>query len=168
MSNPRNRNLLIIIGVLLLTNIAVLFYFLGPKKAAKTEPSVDERHRGGVAEMLQQEVGFNEEQTAQYKQLKIKQKETIRPMFDDMRKAKDSLFRLLSYPGTSDSLLSKLSEAIAQKQKAIDLQTFNHFKRVRTLCTPEQQPRYDSMVIRMFSKMGRPQHGDKERKDQKN
>ena len=167
MSNPRNRNLLVIIGVLLLTNIAVLVYFLGQKKPAKTETSANERNWGSVADMLQQEVGFNEEQTAQYKQLKVKQKETIRPIFDDMRKAKDSLFRQLSYPGTSDSLLSQLSDAIAQKQKAIDLQTFNHFKRVRTLCTPEQQPRYDSMVMRMFSKMGRHQHGDKERKDRR-
>ena len=167
MSNPRNRNLLIIIGVLLLTNIAVLIYFLGAKKPSGNDTSVYDRDRSRVAEMLQKEVGFNDEQTAQYKLLKEKQKQTIRPMFDDMRKAKDSLFRQLSYPGTSDSLLSKLSDAIAQKQKAIDLQTFNHFKRVRTLCTPDQQPRYDSMVIRMFSKMGRPQHGHNERKDKR-
>ena len=165
MSNPRNRNLLIIIGVLLLTNIAVLVYFLGQKKP---ETSHGEGGRSSVSEMLQKEVGFNDEQTAQYKELKEKQRETIRPMYDDMRKAKDSLFRLLSYPGASDSLLNKLSDAIAQKQKAIDLQAFNHFKRVRELCTPQQQPKYDSMVLRMFSKMGRPPHGGKEGKDKKN
>ena len=153
MSTPRNRNLLIIIGVLLLTNIAVLVYFLGQKKPAK--PSDGEKDRAGMAEMLQKEVGFTDEQTAQYKQLKEKQKQTIRPMYDDMRKTKDSLFRLLSYPETNDSLLNKISDAIAQKQKALDLQTFNHFKNVRTLCTPEQQPKYDSMVLRMFRKMGK-------------
>ena len=60
-----------------------------------------------VTEMLQKEVGFNEEQTAKYKQLKEKQRERIRPMYDDMRNAKDSLFRLLSYPETSDSLLKE-------------------------------------------------------------
>jgi protein CpxP len=163
MSTPRNRNLLIIIGVLLLTNIAVLVYFLGQKKPATSH---SEKDRSGVAEMLQKEVGFNDEQTAQYKQLKEKQREMIRPMFDDMRKAKDSLFRLLSYPETSDSLLNKVSDAIAQKQKALDLQTFNHFKRVRVLCTPEQQPKYDSMVLRIISKMGRPpHHGETEKKD---
>lgn len=155
MSNPRNRNLLIIIGVLLLTNIAVLVYFLGQKKPEKSATSRSEKDRNGISEMLQKEVGFNEEQTAQYKQLKEKQKEIIRPMYDDMRKAKDSLFRLLSYPETSDSLLNKISDAIAQKQKALDLQTFNHFKKVRTLCTPEQQPKYDSMILRMFRKMGK-------------
>src|SRR5688500_8203977 len=154
MSNPRNRNLLIIIGVLLLTNIAVLVYFLGQKRSTKSS-SHSEKDRGGIADMLQKEVGFNDEQTAQYKQLKEKQKETIRPMYDDMRKTKDSLFKLLSYPETNDSLLNKIADAIAQKQKALDLQTFNHFKRVRTLCTPEQQPKYDSMILRMFRKMGK-------------
>ena len=72
MSNPRNRNLLIIIGVLLLTNIAVLVYFLGAKKPARTDTEINERDRSSVAEMLQKEVGFNEEQTAQYKLLKEK------------------------------------------------------------------------------------------------
>jgi protein CpxP len=152
MSNPRNRNLLIIIGVLLLTNIGVLVYFLGQKEPEK---SPHDEKRAGISEMLQKEVGFTDEQTAQYKQLKEKQKETIRPMYDDMRKTKDSLFKLLSYPETNDSLLTKIADAIAQKQKALDLQTFNHFKRVRTLCTPEQQPKYDSMILRMFRKMGK-------------
>ena len=165
MSNPRNRNLLIIIAVLLLTNIAVLVYFIGPKKSATSH---GERDRGNIAEMLQKEVGFNDEQTARYKQLKEKQRELIRPMYDNMRKAKDSLFRLLSYPDTNDSLLNKVSDAIAQKQKALDLQTFNHFKIVRTLCTPEQHPKYDSMILRMFSKMGRPPHyGESEKKDKR-
>lgn len=168
MSNPRNRNLLIIIGVLLLTNIAVLVYFLGEKKPAKSATSHSEKNRLGIAEMLQKEVGFNDEQTAKYKQLKEKQKETIRPMYDDMRKTKDSLFRLLSYPETSDSLLNRMADAIAQKQKALDLQTFNHFKRVRTLCTPEQQSKYDSMVLRMFRKMGKTtRHNESEKTDKK-
>jgi len=168
MSNPRNRNLLIIIGVLLLTNIAVLIYFLGQRKPEKPATSKGEKDKNGIAEMLQKEVGFNDEQTAQYKQLKEKQRETIRPMYDDMRKAKDSLFRLLSYPQTNDSLLNKMADAIAQKQKTLDLQTFDHFKRVRTLCTPEQQPKYDSMVLRMFRKMGKtPRHNESEKTDKK-
>jgi hypothetical protein len=157
MSNPRNRNLLIIIGVLLITNIAVLVYFLGQKKPEKTAAvQHTERERPGISETLQKEVGFTDEQTARYKVLKDKQRETIKPMYDDMRKAKDSLFRLLSYPETPDSLLNKVCDAIAEKQKALDLQTFYHFKRVRSLCTPDQLPKYDSMILRMVRKMGRP------------
>jgi Spy/CpxP family protein refolding chaperone len=155
MSTTRNRNLLIIITVLLLTNIGMLAYFLGQKKNTKPCPPV-EAGRVGVAEMLQKEVGFTEEQTAKYKEMKEKQKQRIKPMYDNMRKAKDSLFRLLSFPDTPDSSVNKAAEVIAQQQKEIDLETFNHFKRVRTLCTPGQETNFDSMVIRMFRKMGKP------------
>jgi hypothetical protein len=153
MSIARNRNLLIIITVLLLTNVGVLVYFLGQKKTDK--PDANEGRSLTVTEMLQQEVGFNGEQTAKYKEMKDKQKAKIRPMYDSMRKAKDSLFKLLSFPNTPDSVVTKAAEVIAQKQREIDLETFYHFKRVRTLCTPDQYPNYDSMVLRMFRKMGK-------------
>ncbi len=155
MSTTRNRNLLIIITVLLLTNIGMLAYFLGQKKNTKPCPPA-EAARVGVAEMLQKEVGFTDEQTVKYKEMKEMQKARIRPMYDNMRKAKDSLFRLLSFPGTPDSLISKAADVIANQQKEIDMETFNHFKRVRTLCTPGQETNFDSMVIRMFRKMGKP------------
>jgi len=162
MSNPRYRNLLIIIGVLLLTNIAVLVYFLELKKSEKPPHSPD--GRPGISEILQKEVGFTDAQLAQYKELKEEQKQTIRPMYDDMRKAKDSLFKLISYPGTSDSVLNQVSDVIAQKQKALDMQTFSYFKKLRTVCTPEQQPKYDSVIQRMFKKMGKPSRNNEAEK----
>lgn len=168
MSTTRNRNLLIIIAALLLTNVAVLVYFLGQKKNEKSPAPDSGRDKNFVAEMLQKEVGFNDEQTARYKELKGKQREKIRPMYDDMRKAKDSLFRLLSYPETSDSVVNKLADVIAQKQKAIDLETLNHFRRVRTLCTADQLAKYDTMILQMFRKMGKPvRHGESEKKENK-
>ncbi len=156
MTNPRNRNLLIIIAVLLLTNIAVLAYFLGQKKPGKHIAPQARTERAGIANMLQEEVGFNEQQIAEYKVMKDRQRETIRPMFDDMRKTKDSLFRMLSYEGAgSDSLVNRLADAIASKQKALDLQTFRYFKQVRGLCSAEQQPKYDSLILKMFRRMGK-------------
>jgi len=156
MTNPRNRNLLIIIAVLLLTNIAVLAYFLGQKKPGKHIPPQARTERAGIANMLQEEVGFNEQQIAEYKVMKDRQRETLRPMFDDMRKTKDSLFRMLSYEGDgSDSIVNRLADAIASKQRALDLQTFRYFKQVRELCNAEQQPKYDSLILKMFRRMGK-------------
>jgi protein CpxP len=156
MSTARYRNLLIIIGVLLLTNIGVLVYFLRGKhdEGVKSAKVTDEQP-STVTGMLQKEVGFNDEQLGVYKQMKEKQKEIIRPMFDDMRQSKDSLFRLLSYPETSDSVLERLADVIARKQKALDLQTFTYFRKVRTLCQPDQLPRYDSMILPMLRRMGK-------------
>jgi Spy/CpxP family protein refolding chaperone len=168
MSTSRNKNLLFIIAALLLTNVAVLAYFLWIKQPEHKRTGFDNK-KDWMAGKLKEEVGFNDEQVAQYKQLKEEQKATIRPLYDEMRKAKDSLFRLLSDPGLSDSIINKVSDVIAQKQKALDLQTFNHFKKVRALCTPEQQSKYDSMVLRMFRKMGKPpvRRNEEQGKEQK-
>lgn len=165
MNNPsRNRNLLFIIGALVLTNVAVLAYFLWIKKPPETR-RMDGKN--GMTEMLKKEVGFTDDQVAQYKQLKDEQWATIKPMFDEMRKAKENLFRLLSDPNTSDSVVGQATDAIAEKQKALDLQTFRHFKKVRAVCTPDQLPKYDSMIQRMFRKMGKMQRKNDQDKGEK-
>ncbi|HEX5652780.1 MAG TPA: periplasmic heavy metal sensor [Chitinophagaceae bacterium] len=165
-TTSRNKTLLFIIAVLLLTNIAVLVYFLGNKRQDNGKPPRSQR--GGLSEMLQKEVGFNEDQVAKYKELKVQQWETIRPMFDQMRKAKDSLFRLMSDSTANDSVINKAAESIAAQQKALDLQAFNHFKRVRELCSnPDQQVKYDSAILRMFRKMGKPARRGENNKEEK-
>ena len=161
MSTSKNKSLIFIIAVLLLTNIAVLGYFLWYKKPAGGHDEHKKRPPG-IEYPLQNEVGFSEAQLVQYRQMRDEQMNAIKPMFDDMRKSKDSLFRMISIE--NDSSVSLLAEAISQKQKAIDLRMYNHFKRIRGLCTPEQLPKYDSLIQRMMSKMGRP-HRDQEKKD---
>jgi periplasmic protein CpxP/Spy len=165
MSTSKNRSLIFIITVLLLTNIAVLGYFLWFKKSDKpTKPGGD---RGsGIETPLKKEVGFNEEQLTQYKQFREEQMKAIKPMSEDMRKTKDSLFRTMSNENANDSVVNSIADAIAQKQKAMDLRMYNHFKRIRGLCTPEQLPKYDSVIQRMMRKMGKPRK-DQDKKTEK-
>lgn len=163
MSNPRNKNLLIIIGVLLLTNIALLAFFLSQKPGKQGTAGI-KNERPGIGEMLKNEVGFTEDQLAKYKELKEEQRQTIRPMYDDMRKTKESMFQLLGHPD-ADSLVKQVTDAIAKKQKALDLQTFSYFRKVRSLCTAEQEPIYDSLILRTFRKMGKsPKQAESEKK----
>ncbi len=156
MSHPsRNKNLVFIIAVLLLTNLAVLGYFLWYKKPAPREKRTD--RPGMMVEALQKEVGFTDAQMEQYKLLKDQQRETVKPLFDEMRKAKENLFILMSDSLANDSAVQSAANVIATHQKNLDLQALNHFKRVRALCSnPDQQVKYDSAVLRMFRKMGRP------------
>ncbi len=149
-----NKNLIFLVTVLLLTNIAVLAYFLWFKKNEPRNPG--ERRAGIMIETLQKEVGFNETQMAEYKALKELQKETVRPLFEEMRKAKETLFLLMGDSTASDSTVQAAADVIAKQQKSLDLHTLQHFKKVRSLCTPEQQIKYDSAIVKMFRKMGKP------------
>ena len=150
----RNKNLIFIIAVLLLTNIAVLLYFLAFKKPQKRTMRTGGRGEG-ISELLQKEVGFTDDQVAQYKQLKEQQKQKMRPLVEEMRKAKDSLFRLMSDSTLSDSVINNIASNIGDRQSTLDLQTFIHFREVRNLCSSEEQKvKYDSAILKMFRKMG--------------
>ncbi len=155
-TTSRNRNLLVIIAVLLLTNVGVLAYFLWYKKPAETTAhgSGQQRDRNGMADVLQKEVGFDEGQLTKYKELRDRQRDIIRPLFDSMRVAKDGLFKLISTPAVSDSTVEAAANVIAQRQRELDIKTFQHFKRVRGLCRADQEAKYDSLLLRMFRRMG--------------
>ena len=168
MTTTRNRPLIFIITVLLLTNIAVLGYFLWYKK----EPGSNDGPRPpkrppGIEWQLQNEVGFSEDQLAPYRLMRDEQRKIIKPMFEEIRKSKDSLFSLVGDANANDSVVASVAEAIAQKQKAMDLRMFNHFRKIRELCKPNQYAKYDSLVQRMMKKMGRPPHRDQDKKDDK-
>lgn len=156
MSNgSKNKNLLVIIVVLLLTNITLLGYFLWFKNPGK-DPHAGNRDRWSVADMLKKEVGFDTVQITRYREMRENQKQVLRPMFDAMRTAKDSMFSQLGKSGPDDSLVLQMAAVIGQRQQELDLQTFRYFSKVRELCTPDQVPVYDSLINQMFRKMGRP------------
>jgi len=164
MSKPAsNKTLLLIICVLLLTNIAVLAWVLWPRHGSGAADM--QRNGSGASELLKSDVGFDAAQLAQYKTLKDRQKETVRPLFEDMRNSKDSLFRLLGDSLVTDSTLNNITDHIAAKQKSLDLLTFHHFSELRKICRPDQRVAYDSMVVRMFHRNGRTQtHRPEEKK----
>ncbi|MEI9911323.1 MAG: hypothetical protein WDO71_17665 [Bacteroidota bacterium] len=159
MSTSKNKPLIFIIIALLLTNIGVLGYFLWFNKPA---PKPDTNRQNWMMDALQKDVGFTDQQIAQYKEMKDEHWKRVKPMFDDIRKSKDSLFKLLSDESINDSVINIRAEAIAQKQKSIDVQAFNNFKRIRGLCsTPEQRIKYDTLVQRLMRKMGKPRSEQK-------
>lgn len=169
-TSSRNKNLIFIITVLLLTNIAVLVYFLAFKDRKRTtkHSGIEQRERGaGMDERLKKEVGFSDQQVAQFKQLKEEQKIAIRPYFEAMRRSKDSLFALMGNESANDSIINNAANVIAQRQKELDLQTFAHFKRVRDLCTPEQKPKFDTLMHKFFSKMGKQGRRGEEKAERK-
>lgn len=160
----KNRTLLFIIAFLMLTNIAVVVYFLRQpeSKTGKeaTPPAQGQPGgRNGIATQLQKEVGFSEQQIAQYKDMKAAHWKIAKPLFDAMQKSKDSLYELVKQPTVDEALLQQRAENISERQKALEIQGFRHFKEVRGLCTPEQLPRYDSLLKKIINRKGRPQSG---------
>ena len=149
----------------------MLVFFVGKKEPGKQKTGRNDRS-SAVREFLKDSIGFNDQQLAQYDQLRQTNREAMRPLFEDLGNAKLNYYRFVSQPN-ADSASQAAANTIGEKQKALDRAFFNHFRQVRTLCTAEQQTKYDSLVVQVIQKMVAPPHrGDrkqrKQPKDQKN
>lgn len=144
-----NKILTIAVVVLLLTNIAlVAFMVFGKNKQEGKRPA----GKGDPFEMMVKELNMTEQQQKDYKQQKEDHFKNIKPLFDSVRAAKTAFFALIGEPEVNDSVINLYSQRVTERQAEIDKLTFAHFRRVRTLFTPEQQPKFDAFVQKMMQR----------------
>lgn len=169
MNSSRNKVLLFLIGILLLTNIILVVFFVGKKDTGKPRGNRD--RSAWVRDFLKDSVGFNEQQLTQYDKLRQQNRENMKPLFEDLGNAKLKFYEMVGKPGT-DSANQAAAALIGEKQQALDMAFFNHFRQVRSICTPEQLPNYDLQVHHIIERMVAPPHrGDRKQmpeKDEKN
>ena len=153
MINKQNRSkvFLTIIGILLVVNIALVSFFL-LKKDTKREKHPD--RKAIIANFLKTEIGFDTAQLQQYDTLSNRYRAYMKKMFDSSRITKDNQFKELTTANFSDSAMNNIADRSAAFQKVMELRTFNHFKKIRLLCTPEQQPKFDSLFDKVLNRRG--------------
>lgn len=150
-SSKKTRSLIAIIVFLLLSNIALLIFFL--TLSGKPDKPNRNHDRNGMQESLKTEVGFDQKQLDSYQQLREEHMKKIKPLFEDIRAAKDSLYSLLYVENLSDSIINKTAVRIGEKQMLLDKEVFTHFKNVRLLNRPEQLSKFDTVFKRVIDKM---------------
>lgn len=159
MKNTTNKILTIAVVLLLLVNIALVVFMIKGRKTG------DKRHgKGDPFEMMVKELNMTEQQQKEYKQQKEEHLKNIKPLFDSVRAAKTAFYSLIKDVATSDSTISVYGQRITERQAAIDKLTFAHFKRVRNLFTPDQQPRFDDFILKMMQR-GRKDSAAKKNKE---
>lgn len=159
----RNKIYVSLIGLLLLSNLALVAFFV-MNKPEKREIHKD-RPGSYMKDALKNEVGFNDEQMAAFDKMVDQHRQQMRPMFEDITKTKESFYKLLTQPRTPDTILNVAAQQIGEKQKSIDIKIFNHFQNIRQLCTPEQQPAFDSLIQRVVHRMIFPMRRGDPKKD---
>ena len=143
----RNKVLLTIIAILLVANIVMVVLFLSMK------PHVQEPKKLGFTEKLKNQVGFSAQQMAVFEPKKKVFWTSVRQRFDEIKKTKEDFYKYMYDPSVPDSVLQAKADVIGQQQKALDLYVIRHFKDIRTLCTPEQLPKYDSLLPPLIVRM---------------
>ncbi len=154
-NDKKTKSLITIIIFLLITNIAMLIFFVVQSKPAERRERIHESN--GMYKSLQNDVGFSKDQLNQYKVLREEQIRKVHPMFDELRQAKKDFYTLINSGQVSDSLVVAGADSIAQKQKRLDLQMFGYFKNLQAICTGEQKLKFDSLMKKVVVRMtGRP------------
>lgn len=154
-NDKKTKSLITIIIFLLITNIAMLIFFVVLSKPAERRQRSHENN--GMYNSLQTEVGFSQDQLNRYKNLREEQMKKVHPLFNEVRSAKKDFYGLINSTQVSDSLLNADADSIAQKQKNLDLQMFRYFKNVRGICTDSQTQKFDSLMKKVVGRMiGRP------------
>jgi protein CpxP len=152
MKSSNTRILTIAVVLLLLTNIALVAFIVMGKNSRGGKPGGGGRF--STSEMMAKELNMTEQQKKDHKQLKEDHLKNIKPLFDSIRSAKTSLYALLKDSTVNDSLVTVYTRVIGEKQSMIDQLTFAHFRRIRNLFTPEQQPKFDGFIQKMMQRGG--------------
>ena len=150
------KSLLIVIFLLLIIDLVVLFFFVSKNKPENGHQR--DRKEGGLYTMLTKDANFTPDQIVKYQELREEQFKNVKPLFSKIRKSKDNFYSLLYTENVSDSTVNALSDSIAISQKALDMQMFGYFQKIRLLCTADQIPKFDSsiknVVMRMTGRQG--------------
>ena len=149
MSYLRNHKLLLlIIGVLLVANIGLLYFFVynRPSHPPKT-PAVS------AIEKVKKEVGLSDEQAVIYDSLRNQQFRNMKPLFKSITKSKEDFFSLIYQQGVSDSVLNAYASRIGEKQMELDISTFHYFQSIKALCNEEQKPKMDTFIKQIVKRI---------------
>lgn len=164
MNSSRNKVLLALVAILLLTNLALVAFFVIKKEPQKKEAR---QSRSAVMRgMLKDSVGFNEQQLQRFDTIRQQHEQDLKPLFENMRDAKLSFYRQMNAARDTAAIITASNE-IGETQKAVDLAFYKYFQNIRALCTPQQLTSYDSLVQHVIRRMVTPakRGSPKDRKD---
>jgi len=144
----QNKLLVLLVVILLVANLGLMLYFFAFRSNHRTGTQANRP----VTDFIQRQLGFNADQAARLEQLRDQHKAPVKPVIDDMKKLKDSLYSLLQKPEINDTMAVNLIDKIGEKQKEWELMIFHHFQKVRAICDSSQLPKFDTLVHQMVTR----------------
>jgi Spy/CpxP family protein refolding chaperone len=154
MRPPRQRWLLVLVAILLLTNIATLSIYWFKKPDHDGGPGRDPGNREKrMGQFMVDQMKFDTTQEAAYWKMRDSMLVIQKPVMDSIRNSKKRFFDLLNQPDATDSMLIARTNEIADLQKKLDLVTFRHFQKVRSICRPDQLQKFDTVIKEIVNRM---------------
>jgi len=136
----------IAIALLLLLNIGTLAFMW-----AHRPPPPGSR---GPYMFIVKATGMDDAQQAAYRQLRDAHRAEMDEYRTQNSQIRRQLFDLLAQNDEKASQVQQLTDSIATVKRQEELLTFEHFRRVREICRPDQQARFDAAIGEAVQSMG--------------
>jgi len=140
-----------LIALLVVANITTLaFFWIGHFKNQRDN---------SPKEFLAKKLNFNEDQKTAYFELAKEHNEAAKIIREQVKIDKDNFFQLLKSDTIIDGARNNAAAQVSTSIQSLDILTFEHFKKVRTLCTSAQKPKFDELIQKMVNSVNSPQRG---------
>jgi periplasmic protein CpxP/Spy len=146
----KNKLLTWLVVLLLVANAATIAFFWLGKTKQPPGP------QGGARDFLVKELNLDAKQQELFSEMVKEHRSSAEQIRPQIRKAKEAFFDLLKQPGISDSMKLAAAKQVSLQTEALDLLTFAHFQKLRSICTPAQQQKFDAVIHDIIRLMGQP------------
>lgn len=157
----KNKWVGVITSVLLIANIITLtMLWAGNRNPAGN--NVMPPHNSSAFEFVVKELAMTEQQQNAYKTLRDEHQQQVKPLTDSLIAARNIFFSLLKDTLVTDSKLTDYNASSAKWQEKIELANFKHFQKIKSICTPAQQKKFDDIieeVLKRFANRRPPREG---------
>jgi len=101
---------------------------------------------------MTRELELNKEQSGQFNLLWSENNEKNKPLYDSIRVNREALYQTLKSVPQPDSAIGSITDKMARFEKQLALNNYVHFRKLTSMCTPEQQVKLDSLLKKMGNK----------------
>lgn len=127
----------------MIANVTTLIFYWGNR--------ILQAKNNSPREFLVKELHFDKQQKDIFFKLAKEHNEASKPLRKQIKEAKHNFFNLLKDPNASDSTINVTAHMVSVSIESLDKLTFDHFKKVRAICTKEQKPKFDEIIHKMVN-----------------
>lgn len=147
-AKSNNRNLLLLILILVVANGIMLYLLIRDEPKAPKEPELSRNER--TIKMVQDELSLDSVQVQQYLALRAYRDSLLHPIQTGMRMAKMDMMNFLRADSVSADSVKMMAGKVGEQQAKMEIEYFNHFRRMEKMLADTQKIKFDSLLIRMI------------------
>ncbi|MDN5204760.1 periplasmic heavy metal sensor [Fulvivirgaceae bacterium BMA10] len=150
----KNRMMIIAVVILVILNIITISMLWFPRHMrTPAHHSTKIKKQPNVERYLERQLKLSSEQINDFKKLRADHFRESRELIGEIQELKQKMFTHLSSGHDNEAEVDDITRALGQKQAALELATYNHFKALWEICDDTQKKRFDKVIHTVMRRM---------------